>query len=305
LTPRRLARAAWWLLGYTVVVILWGAFVRATGAGAGCGSHWPLCNGEVVPRSPSVETLIELGHRLTSGLLGIFFAAYAVLAFRSFPRGHAVRKGAAWSLFFVFAEALIGAGLVRFEWVAANVSQQRVYVMAFHLVNTFLLLGAVALTGWFASGARRIDARTRGALVPTLALATSSLLLLGASGAVTALGDTLVLGAGIRPEDSSIVAGLVARRSYHPLLALLVFVALVATIRWLRPRLGVQARRNSHWLLALFLVQLVLGAINVLLKAPIWMQLLHLAASDALWVAFVLFAAESLSSAPVPTTGGE
>ena len=44
---RRFAKYAWGVLAYNLVVILWGAFVRATGSGAGCGSHWPLCNGEV------------------------------------------------------------------------------------------------------------------------------------------------------------------------------------------------------------------------------------------------------------------
>ena len=60
-------RFAWAVLAYNVLVILWGALVRATGAGAGCGSHWPLCNGVVLPRSPTAATLIELTHRLTSG----------------------------------------------------------------------------------------------------------------------------------------------------------------------------------------------------------------------------------------------
>ena len=110
---RRFASAAWFLLGYTVLVILWGAFVRATGAGAGCGNHWPLCNGEILPPSPRVETLIELGHRLTSGLLGLLVLGLVVAAFRVYPQGHAVRKGAVCTFFFIVTESLLGAGLVR------------------------------------------------------------------------------------------------------------------------------------------------------------------------------------------------
>ena len=64
----RLARYAWGVLGINLLVILWGAYVRATGSGAGCGSHWPLCNGEVVPRSAGLATLIEFTHRATSGV---------------------------------------------------------------------------------------------------------------------------------------------------------------------------------------------------------------------------------------------
>lgn len=272
--------------------------MRATGAGAGCGSHWPLCNGEVIPRSPRIDTLIEFGHRATSGLLGIFFVAFAILAFRRYRRGHAVRKGAAWSLFFVFAEALIGAGLVRFEWVAANVSQERVYVMAFHLVNTFFLLAAVTLTAWHAGGDRRIEVRHRPEVVLPLGALAVALLALGSSGAVTALGDTLVLGAGLRPEDSPIVARLVASRFYHPSLAVVVFLMCLAVVLWLRPRIGAPARHHGGWILAVFVLQMLLGATNVLLRAPVWMQLVHLAVSDLLWIAFVLFAAESLSSRP-------
>ena len=48
---RNFTRFAWLTLGFLILVILWGAFVRATGSGAGCGNHWPLCNGVVVPLS--------------------------------------------------------------------------------------------------------------------------------------------------------------------------------------------------------------------------------------------------------------
>ena len=64
----RFARYGWGVLAFNLLVILWGAYVRASGSGAGCGAHWPLCNGEVIPRAPSVATLIEYSHRLTSGL---------------------------------------------------------------------------------------------------------------------------------------------------------------------------------------------------------------------------------------------
>ena len=63
-----LARYAWLVLAYNVAVIGWGAYVRATGSGAGCGSHWPLCNGAVLPRAAEAATLIEFTHRVTSGI---------------------------------------------------------------------------------------------------------------------------------------------------------------------------------------------------------------------------------------------
>jgi heme a synthase len=276
--------------------------VRATGAGAGCGNHWPLCNGEVIPHAPRIETLIELTHRLSSGLLGLFALAFALRCFRSLPRGHAVRKGAAWSVFFVLAEALLGAGLVKFEWVAANASEARVYVMAFHLVNTFLLLAAMALTAWLASGSREISLRDRVPMAGVFAASATFLLALGSSGAITALGDTLVLTEGVSPVDSPVVAKLVARRFYHPTLAVFTFVLVVGLVLWLRSRTAPEATLYSRSLLGLFGVQLLVGAANVLLRAPVWIQISHLAVSDLLWIAFVLLAAESLSrKAPLPS----
>jgi heme A synthase len=276
------------LTGYTVVVILWGAFVRATGSGAGCGSHWPLCNGVVIPRSPEIETLIELGHRLSSGFLGILVIALVVVAFRLYPRGHRVRKGALWTLFFVVTESLLGAGLVTFEWVAANDSEERVYVMAFHLFNTFLLLAAMTLTAWFAKGGAPFTLRGRRSMLAAALLL--GVMVVGSSGAVTALGDTLVLTEGIQPEDSPVVARLVASRFYHPTIAMVMFFFVAFVVRK-EPTYG-------RALMLLFLVQLGLGALNVYLEAPVFMQLVHLGVADVIWILLVLLVATTLSRIP-------
>ncbi len=195
------------------------------------------------------------------------------------------------------AEALIGAGLVRFEWVASNVSEARVYVMALHLVNTFLLLAAMTLTAWFADtdGARRL--RSTAGVALSAAGALFAVLVVGANGAVTALGDTLVFTAGINPEDSPLVAKLVASRFYHPTMAIAAFFVVVGVVLWLRPRVGETARRYGFSVVAVFAMQLFLGAVNVFLKAPVWMQLVHLAVADVLWILLVLMSAEALTSA--------
>ena len=146
------AKYAWGVLAYNLLVILWGAYVRATGSGAGCGSHWLLCNGEVIPRAPGMETMIKLTHRLTSGLAFLLVLGMLVWALSAYSRGHSVRRGAWLSTFFILTEALVGAGLVLFEWVADDVSTGRVISMAVHLINTFLLLACLALTAWWASG---------------------------------------------------------------------------------------------------------------------------------------------------------
>ena len=63
----RLARFAWIVVAYNLVVIAWGAYVRASDSGNGCGAHWPLCNGEVVPRAPELATLVEAVDRAATG----------------------------------------------------------------------------------------------------------------------------------------------------------------------------------------------------------------------------------------------
>ena len=80
---RRFSRYAWGTLGLNIFVIVWGAFVRASGSGAGCGSHWPLCNGEVIPQPERIATVIEFFHRITSGLALIAVLVMVVWAFRA------------------------------------------------------------------------------------------------------------------------------------------------------------------------------------------------------------------------------
>ena len=183
----RFAVFAWCVLAYNLAVILWGAFVRATGSGAGCGNHWPLCNGVVVPLAPQTATLIEFGHRLTSGLSLVLVVVLAVWGFRSYHKGSPVRIGVSASFFFVLAEALIGAGLFLFHLVTDNASVARTVSMALHLINTFLLLAALSLTAWWASGGARIRLRGQGIAIWGWGLAMVGALVLGMSGAITAL----------------------------------------------------------------------------------------------------------------------
>lgn len=295
LTKSRFSTYTWALLGYNILVVLWGAFVRATGSGAGCGSHWPLCNGEVIPHSPRFETIVEFSHRLTSGLLGFLVLGLVIWAFRKYGPGNAVRKAALWTLFFVITEAAIGAGLVKFEWVAADTSVARVYTMAFHLLNTFFLLGANTLTAWFASGGIPFSVRNQGVVGTALAAAFAGMLILGTSGAITALGDTLSITMGITPEESPLVATLTGLRIFHPLLAFVAFGLLYVAARVIGSRMeGEVAVRYAYAAVGLFAIQLLCGGLNVYLKAPAWMQLLHLLITDLIWVLMIMTAASAL-----------
>ena len=294
--PRRVARFGWVVLGYTLLVILWGGFVRASGSGAGCGDSWPFCNGEIIPTNPTLSTLVEFGHRVTSGLALPLVLVLMAWAFRAFPKGSAVRMGAAASVAFMILEAAIGAGLVLFEYVEYNPSIARAVWMAAHLTNTLFLVAAITLTSWWAGGGA-VPRRAGSERTLAVAGALVGVLVLGAGGAVTALGDTLVLGGGLS-EEHPVVATLLLARVFHPTMAFVV-LALVALAVWHGRDASPMAARAGTVALGLYVAQLALGGLNVWLEAPIWMQLVHLAVTDAIWIALVVFASEALAVQPV------
>ncbi|MEM9067320.1 MAG: COX15/CtaA family protein [Myxococcota bacterium] len=282
-----------WAVGflvYTVFVILWGALVRATLSGDGCGDHWPLCNGEVVPVAPAAETLIELTHRITSGLAWIGALAFVLVAQRLEPGLQRVRRGARWVLFFMTTEALVGAGLVLFRMVAENPDEARGYWAAAHLANTLLLLAASTLHVWYAYGGRRLTWTPRWMAV------IAGWVLLGASGAIAALGDTLFpvnsLAEGFAQDLSPSSHVFLRLRTFHPLIAIAVTAGTLFA--------GAKAIRGDTKNLALLvgallIAQVGLGFLNVTLLAPIWLQLVHLALADTLWIALIWLAARDQS----------
>ncbi len=300
---RSVARFAWGVLAYTVAVILWGAYVRATGSGAGCGDHWPLCNGEILPRSASAATLIEFSHRLTSGIALLAVLALLVWTFRACRPGHPARLGAALSVAFMVTEAAVGAGLVLFQLVADNATMARAMFMAVHLLNTFLLLGAIAVTAWWLTvGQRRVVLRGRAPAVGALIAGCAGLLLAGASGAVAALGDTLFpsasLADALRADLSASSHVLIRLRVLHPILAVGAACAVVFLSARLASGRGGFAASAARTVSILAILQVGLGLLNVALLAPVWLQLVHLLVADAIWIGFVLLGAHVLAEAP-------
>jgi heme A synthase len=304
---QRFAAYAWTVVAYNLAIILWGAYVRASGSGAGCGSHWPLCNGEIIPRNPQIETLIEFTHRASSGVALLMVLGLVIWGFRAYPKGHSVRLGAGLSGFFIITEALVGAGLVLFMLVADNASIARALFMAVHLANTFLLVAALTLTAWWASGGQPIRLRNQGSVAVMLGIGVVSMVVLGVSGAVTALGDTLFpaasLAEGLRQDLSPTAHFLIRLRVLHPTIAIavglfLLFVASAASV--LRP--DAQTKRFARSIVVLFVVQLAAGLLNVLLLAPIWMQLVHLLLADFVWIALILLTASALADQPMLET---
>jgi heme A synthase len=294
------AAYVWGVLIYTIGVILWGAYVRASGSGAGCGRDWPLCHGELIPSTASTATLIEWSHRLTSGLALLLLVGLVLWSMRLYQRGAAVRRAAWWAFGFIVLEALIGAGLVLLELVADNASVARAIWMMLHLSNTLFLLGSLILCAWWASGGAVIQSRPGSLVGAALGGILVSALLLSASGAVAALSSTLFpassLAAGIQQDLDATSHILVRLRLWHPLLAVVASLYLTGVAWWFYQRTPTLLMRQLATLLTLLIcVQLGVGALNLLLSAPITLQLLHLLLHSLLWSIMVLLASEVLA----------
>ena len=291
---RSFAVYAWSVVALNIGVILWGAYVRATGAGAGCGNHWPLCDGQVVPRPRNIEMLVEFTHRATSGLALAAIAALVVWAWRACPRGHPVRRGAALSAVFILTEALVGAALVLLQHVAQDQSAARAAWISLHLANTFTLLAVLALTAWWASTSEVPSRRPDWLSLAALA----ALVFTGVSGAIAALGDTLFPAAswsgGLRQDFSPSAHLFLRLRVLHPAIAVAAAALLtIAVLGRVRKPHAPRTSRLAIGVLALLFLQLALGAINVAALAPVPMQMIHLLAADLVWIAAVLFTAHT------------
>jgi cytochrome c oxidase assembly protein subunit 15 len=307
---RGFAIFAWGVLAYNILVILWGALVRATGSGAGCGGHWPLCNGNVLPEVSQTATIIEFTHRIMSGVALIAVAAMFVWAWKTFPKGHSARRWAAWSVVFILTEALIGAALVLLGHVAKDESAGRAYSLATHLVNTFLLLASMALTAWWARESPESSEADHGKSNSTYSksvlarqgrvmLSLCALVVVAVAGAITALGDTLFppqsFAQAIADDFSAASRFLIRLRVIHPALAVAAGALIVAVALPAFRATAVSARRKlAGLLLGLVIAEVAAGGLTVLLKAPVAMQLVHLLIADSLWISLVLFSSENL-----------
>lgn len=300
ITARRaFAKFAWALLAWNFPVILWGAYVRASFSGDGCGAHWPFCNGQMIPHSMATATAIEFTHRAMTSVDSIAVIALCVWAFLSFPRRHAVRFFSVFSLVFLVIEALLGAGLVLLRLVANDKSAGRALYLSAHLTNTLLLLAALTITAWLAyTNTPRVAWSKISARLWTAALVFVAVSI---TGAIAALGDMLFpavsLSAGMQQDFSTASNSLLRLRVLHPFVAILgaayLIWAVIPHLRASKPQQRGAARR----VIAVVFLQLLIGTINISLLAPIWMQLIHLFMADLVWIAVVCLALEAIGRA--------
>ena len=290
------ARFAYLTLVCFILVVLWGAIVRTSGSGAGCGANWPLCNGDYFPHHPRLATLIEFIHRSTSGICALLDLVLIAFTFRATPRRHPARTAVLWSFAFLLLEAALGAVLVLRHYVENNASNARVAMQSIHFTNTLLLMASLALTAWFLSPNRTESVAPTSRWTAWLAILST--ITVGATGSLAALADTLFPSPTLRAALASDFAAtsplLVRMRWLHPAAALFAVLCVLPLLRG--------ATHLSRIVLTLLLLQFALGLADILLLAPAWMQVLHLLGADLYWIALVQLAAETLWPMTIPST---
>jgi len=290
-----LARFAWFVVAYNIAVIVWGAYVRATGSGAGCGSHWPLCNGEFLPTTPQTQTVIEFTHRVTSGLSLVLVAILLIWCWRRTAKGDWPRYSAVAAAVLLFNEALLGALLVLFDHVGGlDRSATHALFLCLHFGNTLLLLAALALTAkWLSNRDGRFGVVPRLYQTIAMGLGLVSVMVIGMTGSLASLGDTLFPADSLRHavvQDFSSSSHILLRlRVLHPIAAVIgsIYVLWLLQTFW-------RKQERSPWMPVTLTAQIALGAMNVILLAPVWLQMTHLLVAELFWILLVLASADQL-----------
>jgi len=267
----------------SILSILAGAFVRATGSGDGCGSTWPTCKGKIIPQLSDTSEVIEFSHRSVSGIL-LIVTLIIFIKSRNMSKGSIVRTTVNFLTFFVLFEAAIGAVIVLYEWVGLNSSLPRIIAVPIHLVNTFGLLACYAilykvLLNNFKNIKQLWDRR--------FVFIAFLFLLSGATGSITALADVLFPSASFYEglmEDFDRTSELLTRlRILHPMVATGLSVALIIESRKIQKDYKIDVK----FFQILVFIAVILGVLNVLSNILLLLSILHLAIADLLWITYI------------------
>ena len=219
-------------------------------------------------------------------MLALLYLTWRATARRSWARIAAVLSGV-----FMLNEALLGALLVLLQHVGNDQSASRAVFLSLHLSNTLLLIGSITLTAdLLTDPPARSDFSGKKAVGIVISLL--AVILIGISGALAALGDTLFpatsLSGSMRSDFGTTSHVLLRLRLLHPAIA----VIGTAYVIWIFAKCITSSsrvvRRLAVALTLLVFVQLCLGGPNVLLLAPIWLQMTHLLVGDLVWIFLVL-----------------
>jgi heme A synthase len=278
---RRYTLLAWTAAAATYLLIVLGAVVRITGSGMGCGEHWPLCNGHLLPPLDDIGTVIEWSHRLVAALVSALVAALAGYTWWLWDRPSA-RLPATVRESFRVRPAYVALVLLVVQVVLGAITVKLAlppWTVVLHLGTAMLLLATLLV----AATPRPLPPSPEGRGgqgVRTLAFVTVLFGALTANlGAAAACTGFPLCNGQLWPS----AGGLAMVQWIHRLLAytLATYVIVVA----------VRSKRRGMWGVGvLVLVQVALGAATVLLGLPPGLQAAHVAVGAALWAGVVLAA---------------
>ncbi len=264
---------------YTLLVILWGAWVRISHSGDGCGDHWPLCAGEVIPDFKQSKTIVEYFHRIMSGAYGIF-VVYLFLKFKNTTTPY-FKKLLYGVLILTTSEALIGALLVKLELVSVNDSFLRLLFMSLHQLNSFLLTAVCYLLYKSSDLDKTFKPSSKLILF----------IIVSVTGAIAALSTTLFpaqsLFQGIINDFQMHSHPFIRLRILHPVLALSVMSYFIYYF---------YTKNNIRFTLEI-LAAVFVGLITLVSLSPLALKLSHLLIAHLLWSRFIESTSLTLSSA--------
>tara|TARA_Y100001949_G_scaffold66718_1_gene56457 strand:+ start:572 stop:1465 length:894 start_codon:yes stop_codon:yes gene_type:complete len=267
----------------SILSILAGAIVRATGSGDGCGASWPTCNGKVLPSLNTTSEIIEFSHRSISGILLIITLLLFIKSKdQGTPSLH--KKIINYLTFFVLLEALIGAVIVIYEWVGLNSSLPRIIAVPLHLVNTFALLAFYTLIFFLL---RESENDLENFFDQRLKIAFILFFLTGATGSITALADVLFPSAsfieGLADDFDSTSEILTRLRIVHPIVSTVLSIFLFSESNRFKNIFGI----NASAIKILVITGVVLGTLNVVSNIILPLSILHLLLADLLWITYI------------------
>ena len=267
----------------SILSILAGAIVRATGSGDGCGASWPTCNGKVLPSLNTTSEIIEFSHRSISGILLIITLLLFIKSKdQGTPSLH--KRIINYLTFFVLLEALIGAVIVIYEWVGLNSSLPRIIAVPLHLVNTFALLAFYTLIFFLL---RESENDLENFFDQRLKIAFILFFLTGATGSITALADVLFPSAsfieGLSDDFDSTSEILTRLRIVHPIVSTVLSIFLFSESNRFKNIFGI----NASAIKILVITGVVLGTLNVVSNIILPLSILHLLLADLLWITYI------------------
>lgn len=275
------------VLCFCLLIILWGAWVRISHSGDGCGQSWPSCQGQYfIDSEEQKKTWIEWIHRATSGLFGIIVLLLVIWSFLKFSFRHPVFKSALCVLFFTISEALIGARLVLAGLTGSNDSLARMLTMNLHLLNSLLLTSSLFIC-WRLSLGKSFSLSGFFKEKKYTIMFICAFFLIAFFGSLSSLSSSLFpsssLWEGVFLDFDSRSHWLIRLRLLHPLLALILGSGFL--LHYFSQEIKSHPQQILIFCLCLTLVS---GLMNLLLLSPVFLKLTHLLVVYLLSMSFIL-----------------